>query len=453
MQFIRPDININFVGMRYKAFMLSGVIILLGLITLFVRGGLKMGVDFAGGTLIQVRFNQATTPDQIRNSLQGIVQHSFVQQIGNKGDNEYLIRTDTIHEELGSLSTQIEAELTKTYGPGQQVMRVEMVGPKVGNDLRQKALHAIFYAFLFIAVYISWRFEFKLSAGLIMLAVMGVGIYLLDALGLSAVYLIGGALLVTFVLCWFLQLPYGLGALLSLVHDILITVGIFALFDKEFSLEVFAALLTLSGYSLNDTIIVYDRIRENRNKDKKLGFAEMVNGAINQTLSRTVLTSMTVFFVILCLFLFGGSVIHDFSFAMLIGVITGSYSSVFIASPILIAYEDFKRKKLPKQLPRRAALTEGGAPKRLLKADSETPVRRLARTDEAAAKGTPKPVDGGQPARQIPATDSGEPNRSAGQVEEKPPAKRAGQPARSRNPKKSRRQQTGQADTSKKMRG
>ena len=188
------------------------------------------------------------------------------------------------------------------------------------------------------------------------LVVMGLGIYLLDALGLNAVYLIGGALVVTFVLCWFLKLPYALGALLSLVHDILITVGIFALVNKEFSLEVFAALLTLSGYSLNDTIIVYDRIRENRNKDKKVTFSEMINGAINQTLSRTVLTSMTVFFVILCLFLFGGSVIHDFSFAMLIGVVTGSYSSVFVASPILIAYEDLKKKKLPKPAARRGAV-------------------------------------------------------------------------------------------------
>ncbi len=360
MQLIRPDININFVGVRYKAFMLSGAIILLGLLTLFMRGGLRMGVDFAGGTLIQAKFSRPTTPDEIRNSLQGIVKNAFIQQVGAKGDNEYLVRTDAIHEELGSLSNKIEDQLDKVYGPGQQVLRVEMVGPKVGHDLRQKALHAIFYAFLFIAVYISWRFEFKLSAGLIMLFVMGLGIYLLDALGLNAAYLIGAALVVTFVLCWYLKLPYALGALLSLVHDILITVGIFAFFNKEFSLEVFAALLTLSGYSLNDTIIVYDRIRENRNKDKKIKFSDMINGAINQTLSRTVLTSMTVFFVILCLFLLGGSVIHDFSFAMLIGVVTGSYSSVFVASPILIAYEDLTKKK-PVAASKRTVVEAGGS--------------------------------------------------------------------------------------------
>jgi preprotein translocase subunit SecF len=360
MQLIRPDININFVRLRYKAFMLSGAIIFLGLLTLFVRGGLKMGVDFAGGTLIQVRFNQQTSPEHIRDALQGLVSHAFIQQVGAGSDNEYLIRTDAIHEELGSLSNQIEDQLNRSYGPGQQVLRVEMVGPKVGHDLRQKALYAIFYALLFIAIYISGRFEFKWTSSLIMGVVLIVGIYLLEAIGLNAVYLICGALVITLVLCWFLKLPYALGALLSLVHDILITIGIFAFFNKEFSLEVFAALLTLSGYSLNDTIIVYDRIRENRNKDKKIAFSDMINGAINQTLSRTVLTSMTVFFVILCLFLFGGSVIHDFSFAMLIGVVTGSYSSVFVASPILIAYEDLTRKKLPQPAAKRGAVTTTG---------------------------------------------------------------------------------------------
>ncbi len=406
MQLIRPDINVNFVRMRYKAFILSGAIILLGLITLFARGGLKMGVDFAGGTLIQVRFNTPTNSDKIRDALQGTISHAFIQQIGAQGDNEYLIRTDAVNETLGSLSDQIEQELSKTYGPGQQVLRVEMVGPKVGKDLRQKALYAIFYALLLIAIYISGRFEFKWTSSLIMGGVLLIGIYLLEALGLNAVYLICGALAVTLLLCWFLKLPYALGALLSLVHDILITIGIFAFFNKEFTLEVFAALLTLSGYSLNDTIIVYDRIRENRNKDKKLKFAEMINGAINQTLSRTVLTSMTVFFVILCLFLFGGSVIHDFSFAMLIGVVTGSYSSVFVASPILIAYEDLKKKRLPKPVPRRAAL-----------ADGPTPAKRLAQADEAA------------PAKPGTMSDA----------------------ARPRNAKKSKKQAVGQPDVGKKM--
>ncbi len=355
MELIKPNINIDFVGQRYKAFALSGLIILIGLIALFVRGGLNMGVDFAGGTLIQVKLTNPSSPDELRNALKDTISHATIQQVGTARDNEYLIRSDAIHEELQSLSTKIEDELNKAYSPGQQVLRVEMVGPKVGQDLRQKALYAIFYALLLIAIYISGRFEFKWTSSVIMGVVLLVGIYLLEAIGLNAVYLIGGGLLVTLLLCWVLKLPYALGALLSLVHDILITVGIFAIANKEFSLEVFAALLTLSGYSLNDTIIVYDRIRENRGKDRKLKFSDMVNAAINQTLSRTVLTSATVFFVILCLFLFGGSVIHDFSFAMLIGVVTGSYSSVFVASPILIFYEELTSRKRPKPATKKAA--------------------------------------------------------------------------------------------------
>ena len=352
MQLVRPDININFVGMRYKAFVLSGVIILLGLVVLALRGGLNMGIDFAGGTVIQVKFKTSTTPDAIRSAVKELAAQATIQQVGAASDNEFLIRTDTITSELQSLSKKVEEELNRVYGDGQaSVRRVEMVGPKVGQDLRQKALFAIYYSLLFIGIYISGRFEFKWAVSAIMGGVLMVGIYLLEAIGANAIFLIGIALTVTLVLCWVLKLPYALGAILSLVHDILITVGVFALTNKEFTLEVFAALLTLSGYSLNDTIIVYDRIRENRNKDRKVPFAQMVNGAINQTLSRTLLTSGTVFFVILCLFFVGGTVIHDFTFAMLIGVVTGTYSSIFVASPILIFYEDLtKGKRKPKRV-------------------------------------------------------------------------------------------------------
>ena len=346
MEWIKPGININFVGLRYKAFLLSGIIILLGMAVLAARGGLNMGVDFAGGTVIQVQFSKPTNPDEIRNAVRELVSQCTIQQIGAADANEYLIRADLISSELQSISQQAQDELSKTYGEGQvTVRRVEMVGPKVGEDLRQKALKAIYYALLFIGIYISGRFEFKWAISGVMGGVMLVGIYLLEAIGLNAIYLIIGALIITLLLCWFLKLPYALGALLSLVHDILITLGIFALTNKEFTLEVFAALLTLAGYSLNDTIIVYDRIRENRHKDRKQPFHEMINGAINQTLSRTMLTSGTVLFVLLCLFFLGGTVIHDFTFAMLNGVITGTYSSIFVASPILILYEDLTKGK------------------------------------------------------------------------------------------------------------
>jgi preprotein translocase subunit SecF len=346
MEWIKPDININFVGLRYKAFLLSGIIILLGMVVLVARGGLNMGIDFAGGTVVQVQFNKPTNPDEIRNAVRELIPNCTIQQIGSVDANEFLIRADLISSELQSISQQVQELLSRTYGEGQvTVRRVEMVGPKVGEDLRQKALKAIYYALLFIGIYISGRFEFKWAISGVMGGVMLVGIYLLEAIGFNAIYLIIGALIITLLLCWFLKLPYALGALLSLVHDILITLGIFALTNKEFTLEVFAALLTLAGYSLNDTIIVYDRIRENRHKDRKQPFHQMINGAINQTLSRTMLTSGTVLFVLLCLFFLGGTVIHDFTFAMLIGVVTGTYSSIFVASPILIIYEDLTKGK------------------------------------------------------------------------------------------------------------
>ncbi|MCE5335210.1 MAG: protein translocase subunit SecF [Desulfobacteraceae bacterium] len=344
MEFIKPNLKIDFVGFRYKAFMISGLIIVAGLIALLLNGGLKMGVDFAGGMLIQVKFDKATSPDDIRDALKGTLSQSFVQQVGAKGDNEYLIRTEAVNEQLESLSNKIENELTQAYGPGQQVLRVEMVGPKVGKDLRQKALYAFFYSLLLIGVYVSGRFEFKWIKSLIMVVALILCTFLLDALGLSATVTIAGSLILTLFLCWVLQLPYALGAIISLLHDMLTTIGMLAIFDKEFTLEVLAALLTLAGYSINDTIIVYDRIRENRSKDRKQSFGEMINMSINQTLSRTVLTSATVFFVVLCLFLFGGTVIHDFCFAMLFGVITGTYSSIYMASPILLFYEELRAK-------------------------------------------------------------------------------------------------------------
>lgn len=347
MELIRPDVNINFVGMRFKAFIFSSLLILLSLAMMVWKGGLNLGVDFAGGTLIQIQFKAPTTPDAIRKALQdlGVVQ-SGIQQVGAAGDNEYLIRTDVTTAELSNLGAKVQETLDKTYGAGQAtVRRAEMVGPKVGQDLRQKALFAIYYALLFIAIYISGRFELKWALSGIMVLVLLVGVYLLEALGLPVTYLIIGALLITLALCWVLKLPYALAAVLALLHDVLITVGAFAITNKEFTLEVLAALLTIAGYSLNDTIVVFDRIRENVKKDRRTAFTALVNSSINQTLGRTILTGGTTILSLLFLFFLGGTVIHDFAFAMLIGIITGTYSSVFVASPLLIFYEDWTRGK------------------------------------------------------------------------------------------------------------
>lgn len=347
MELIRPDINIDFVGMRFKAFLFSSFLILLSLAAMLWRGGLNLGVDFAGGTLIQIQFQRQTSPDEIRQGLKDLgFSQSAIQQVGAASDNEFLIRTDASTSELSNLSKRVEESFANTYGPGQvTVRRAEMVGPKVGHDLRQKALFAIYYSLLFIAIYISGRFELKWATSGIMVGGLILGIYLLQALGVEMVYLIVVALLLTLVLCWALKLPYALAAVLALVHDVLITVGAFALTNKEFTLEVLAALLTIAGYSLNDTIVVFDRIRENLKKERRQDYSQIINSSINQTLSRTILTGGTTFLALIFLFLWGGSVIHDFAFAMLIGIVTGTYSSIFVASPLLIFYEDWTRGK------------------------------------------------------------------------------------------------------------
>ena len=347
MEFIRPDININFVGMRIKAVSLSILLILLGALAVVWRGGLNMGVDFSGGTLSQVKFSEATTPDAIRDALKELgIGRSAIQQVGAASDNEFIVRSEISEEKAKRVSDDIQARLDQAYGPGKAtILRVEMVGPKVGEDLRQKALLAIYYALLFIALYISGRFELKWGTSGIMAAALLLGVYLLGLTGLSMTYLIIGALVITLVLCWILKLPYALGAVVALIHDVFITVGIFALLNKEFNLTIVAALLTIVGYSLNDTIIVYDRIRENLRGSRKGDLKDVINRSINQTLSRTLLTSGTTLVVVVFLFLLGGTVIHDFAFALLVGIIVGTYSSIFIASPLLILYEDWAAAK------------------------------------------------------------------------------------------------------------
>jgi preprotein translocase subunit SecF len=341
MEFIKPDVNINFVGRRKFAFAISLGLIIIGMVALVYRGNSLYGIDFAGGTVIQVRFKNPTEVKKIRQGLKPLgLENSAIQRFGGEGEHVYLVRTDISTAELGNLSKKVEDSLEKVYGPkGAEVERVEMVGPKVGKDLRQKALLAIYYAILFIAIYISGRFELKWMASLIMAGALILGVYVLRAAGMSIPMLILAALVITLACCWLLKLQYALGAVVALIHDVLITVGAFALTNKEFNLTVVAAVLTIIGYSLNDTIIVFDRIRENLRKSRKRDFAELINSSINQTLSRTILTSGTTLIVIAALFVLGGGVIHDFAFALLVGVVVGTYSSIFVASPILIAWQ------------------------------------------------------------------------------------------------------------------
>jgi len=340
MQFVKPDVNIDFVGKRKIAFSVSLAMIIISIASLVIHGGPKYGIDFAGGTLVQVKFNEPVTLKNIKSGLAAIdLGKSSVQGFGEQSENEYLIRTDRSVMTSGGFALKIQQALESSTGKGVTVRRVEMVGPQVGKDLREKALFAMFYSLLFIAIYISGRFELKwLLSGVIAGVLMG-AVYFLSIFHVSVPYLIAVALLVSLALFWFLGLKYAMGATVALIHDVTITVGIFSIFNKEFTLPIIAALLTIIGYSLNDTIIVFDRIRENLRKYHKKPLEVIINRSVNETLSRTILTSMTTLVVVVALFVLGGGIIHDFAFALLVGIVVGTYSSIYVASPILLTWQ------------------------------------------------------------------------------------------------------------------
>jgi preprotein translocase subunit SecF len=341
MEFIKPGINIDFLGKRKMAFLLSSALIILTVFLMIWRGGPNYGVDFTGGVLVQVKLSEKRTPAEIRISLRSVaLGNSIIQEFGEEGKFEYLIRVMDSEIELGGLSNRVQEALTQTFGKGVDIRRVEMVGPKVGQDLRQKALFAVFYAILFIAIYISGRFELKWVMSGVMAISLAFVVYVASTFGARVTWLILIALLVTLGLCWSLKLKYALGAIVALVHDVIITMGAFAVTDREISLSIIAAFLTIVGYSLNDTIIVFDRIRENQRRFRRRPFDQLMNASINETLSRTILTSTTTLIVVLALFILGGGVIHDFAFAIMVGVLVGTYSSIFVASPVLLIWEE-----------------------------------------------------------------------------------------------------------------
>lgn len=345
MEFIKPGTKLDFVGKRKIAFSISGALILISILALFVKGP-RFGIDFAGGSVIQVKFAASVEIAKIKEGLQSIdIENATVQNIGDKKDNEYLIRTDASNVSAKEFTPRLDQTLESSTGTPVDIRRVEMVGPQVGTDLREKALLAIFFSLIFIAIYISGRFEFKWIQSGILAAALGGAVYAIYSLGFSLAILIWAALLVTLVLFWVLGLKYALGAIVALIHDVTITVGVFTILEKEFTLTVVAALLTIIGYSLNDTIIVYDRIRENIKKLSKIPLSGIINRSVNETLSRTILTAGTVFIVLVALFFLGGDIIHDFAFALLVGVVVGTYSSIYVASPIVLAWEERSKKR------------------------------------------------------------------------------------------------------------
>jgi preprotein translocase subunit SecF len=300
MEIIKSELKVDFMGRMKPAITISLALVLITFISLIMQGGLKFGIDFEGGTLVQLRFKTAPNIEDIRAGLKNIgMGESTIQEFGSKTD--ILIRVQKSDEKLKAIGAQVKDSLKDYFNVADiTVDRVEMVGPKVGKDLREKALLSIVYAIIAIVIYISWRFKFQ----------------------------------------------YAVAAIIALIHDVILTMGAFSIAGKEFTLVIVAAFLTIIGYSLNDTIVIFDRIRENLRRKGKGKLVELINTSINQTLSRTMLTSGTTLLVVLALFFLGGEIIHDFAFALLIGVAVGTYSSVFIASVFLIYWENrFKAKR------------------------------------------------------------------------------------------------------------
>jgi preprotein translocase subunit SecF len=302
MEFIKPGLNFDFVGKMKVAVCVSLAMIIISIASIIWHGGLNYGIDFAGGTLVQIKFQKAISADQIRNAFKPIgLQNSIIQPFG---ENEVVIRISESEAGGKELSEKINESLKAALGQDAfEVRRVEVVGPKVGKDLTRKAMLAIVFSCIGMLVYITWRFEFR----------------------------------------------YAVGGILALVHDTIITVGAMSLLNKEFDLNIVAALLTIIGYSINDTIVIFDRIRENTRKNIKQPLAEVINQSINQTFSRTILTSLTVFLVLLTLFFLGGAVIHDFTFALLVGCAVGVYSTVYMASAIVLAWEKLKPSRVKRK--------------------------------------------------------------------------------------------------------
>jgi preprotein translocase subunit SecF len=298
MELIKPGSKIPFTRYRKIAVILSTIVNLAVLVMLFIKGP-NLGVDFAGGMVVQLKFQQQVSIPDIRRALESVdLGGSEIQDFGREGDNEYLIRLERTSAEVGVLGEQVKKALANQFGPEKfEIRRIEFVGPKIGEDLRRRGVLSVIVATIMMGVYIWFRFQFR----------------------------------------------FGIGAVVALVHDVLVTVGALMLANYEFDLTIIAALLTIVGFSVNDTVVICDRIRENMRKIKRETLESIVNTSINETLSRTILTTGTALMVLFSLYLLGGAVIRPFAFALIVGFISGVYSTIFIASPVILFWE--KRPK------------------------------------------------------------------------------------------------------------
>ncbi len=298
MEIIKPGTHIPFTRYRRIAVILSTVVNLAVLMLLFAKGP-NLGVDFAGGTMVHLKFQQKVSIGQIRQALATIdLGNSVIQDFGQEGSNEYLVRLERTSKDLATIGQEIRQALTSRFGPDQfEVRRTEFVGPKIGEDLRQRGLLSVIAATVMMGVYLWLRFELR----------------------------------------------FGLGAVVALIHDVLITVGALIVANYEFDLTIVAALLTIVGFSVNDTVVVCDRIRENMRKIRRETLESIINTSINETLSRTILTTGTALMVLFALFFLGGGVIRPFAFSLLVGFTSGVYSTIFIAAPVILFWERGRR--------------------------------------------------------------------------------------------------------------
>ncbi len=352
LTFFRKEPYFDFTGKRYYGFVASAILILLCIFSVGFNG-IQYGIDFAGGVAAQLQFEKQVGDETIKNAFSSHALPGLsVQQFGDTG-RDYLIRFSTpdgiANEEIRSVIT---ASLEGIPGNPAQILRLETVGAKVGADLRNAALEAIFYSVLLITVYISGRFEQRWMTACIMAGILGTVMYLMGLIGISMPIRVLSCLVVTLGVCGWLKLNFALGAIIGLAHDVVVTVGLLTLMNKEFDLNIIAALLTIVGYSLNDTIIIYDRFRENlHNQDPKhpQPIGELINLSVNQTLARTIMTSLTTLAATLSLFILGGGVIHDFALTMLFGIIFGTFSTIFVCSPILMQLGSTEQYMVPIQ--------------------------------------------------------------------------------------------------------
>jgi preprotein translocase subunit SecF len=301
LQLIRPGINLDFVGKRYFFVMLSTAINIAAIVLLLTKG-LNYGVDFAGGSVAQIEFTVRTNPEKIQAALAPLELGEITVQDFGKAGQSFLARFQAV-KNIGSIGPKIDGALDKAYGPGlAKVVRVESVGAKVGSDLRRKGFEAVIFATLFMGVYIAIQFR-RVS--------------------------------------W----SFGAGAVIALIHDVLVVMGALVISQFQFDLTTLAAVLTVIGYSVHDTIIVSDRIREDSATRRRESIEQIMNRAINETLSRTILTSGTAIAVLISLLAFGGPILRPSAFTLLVGFITGTYSSIYIAGPVVLFWEGKSRTR------------------------------------------------------------------------------------------------------------